>query len=59
MIDVNQGHHLNLDKVLASTRPVLDKVKSISVIDNRAICFNLKEWDILNGMAQSAWRKRL
>ena len=37
----------NLDKVLASPRPVLDKVKSIDVIDNHTIRFNLKEWDIL------------
>jgi len=37
----------NLDKVLASTRPVLNSVKSIDVIDDHAIRFNLKAWDIL------------
>ncbi|MBW1767699.1 MAG: hypothetical protein JRJ65_11690, partial [Deltaproteobacteria bacterium] len=37
----------NLDKVLASPRPVLKSVKSLDVIDDHTVRFNLKEWDIL------------
>jgi len=37
----------NLDKVIASTRPMLKSVKSIDVIDDHTVRFNLKEWNVL------------